>query len=286
MTVVHSTLDADHAWTLTTWAAAVPLGKRTRYMLQQTVSGVVAFTVSGSETPRAGGECYVRLIADGTNAPIFDEDMLESGASMGYDNREGIVNQIKFWYDGNDVWYAVLQAANPVSVFGPTAVRMAAGTFTESGDGTAGWNYAFAGVAVAENPSLTLASSADGSFRATIGGTLTGNGGVIGWHTAATGASWNTPALGGFVNGGTGKYAPYNVGLPTANGDGNITAVVGDVVRTRRSGTTVYFEVSQGGGAYTVVHTYTGATTAKLYPIITSSDGTDRFNNLRGNGLT
>jgi hypothetical protein len=90
------------------------------YMPQQTVSSVLAFTVAAS--PVQGALVYVRLVADGTNAPTFT-GMKEWGGSLGYDNRAGIVNEVQFFYDGYDYWFSISQAIGAVAVdtVAPTA---------------------------------------------------------------------------------------------------------------------------------------------------------------------
>jgi hypothetical protein len=89
------------------------------YMPQQSVSSVLTFTL-GAGTVQ-GSSTYVRLVADGVNAPVFT-GYTQWGGSMGYDNRNGIVNQITFWYDGYDYWYSIGQAlgATPIVSVIPT----------------------------------------------------------------------------------------------------------------------------------------------------------------------
>lgn len=91
----------------------------TAYMPQQTVSSVLAFTLAAS--PVRGASVYLRLVADGSNAPTFT-GIKEFGGSMGYDNRTGIANLFQFWYDGYEAWYMVSQqvGATPVDLVAPT----------------------------------------------------------------------------------------------------------------------------------------------------------------------
>jgi hypothetical protein len=99
------------------FAAAIPLTVAgTQYMPQQTVAGAIAFTVAAS--PVKGASVYVRLIADGTNAPTFT-GMKEWGGSLGYLNTSRFVNEIQFFYDGYDTWYSISQAVGAVAE--PTA---------------------------------------------------------------------------------------------------------------------------------------------------------------------
>ncbi len=104
------------------YATAIPLTEvGTAYMPPQTVSGPITFTVAAS--PVRGASVYLRLNANGTNAPTFT-GFQEWGGSMGYDNRNGIINQVQFWHDGVDAWYMVTQAvgATPVDTTPPTII--------------------------------------------------------------------------------------------------------------------------------------------------------------------
>lgn len=94
------------------FATAIPFNGNL-YMPQQNVSSVLAFTIAAS--PVKGSHTYLRLVADGTNAPTFT-GMKEWGGSAGYDNRSGIVNEIEFFYDGYDCWYYINQAVGAVAL--------------------------------------------------------------------------------------------------------------------------------------------------------------------------
>lgn len=90
------------------------------YMTQQTVSSALTFTIPAGAV--LGSVIYTRLVADGTNTHTFT-GMKEWGGSLGYDNRNGIVNELQFLYDGYDYWYSWSQAvgATPIDVTAPTA---------------------------------------------------------------------------------------------------------------------------------------------------------------------
>jgi Putative flagellar system-associated repeat len=88
-----------------------------KVMPQQTVGGALAFTLAAS--PILFGQCYVRLVADGANAPTFP-GFTEHGSSAGYNNTSGIINGVTFWHDGTTAWYSVQQAANAVPVVVPS----------------------------------------------------------------------------------------------------------------------------------------------------------------------
>jgi len=133
--LTHSELDANFTElasaiafltpTDTAYSAAVPL-TGTLYMPQTAVTGAIAFTVVAG--PLKGANTYLRLVANGTNTPTFT-GMREWGGSSGFDNRNGIVNEIQFFNDGVDSWYSISQevgavaipaAATAVSMTGPT----------------------------------------------------------------------------------------------------------------------------------------------------------------------
>lgn len=104
------------------FATAVPLTMRgAAYMPQQAVASVLAFTIAPN--PVQGALAYVRLVANGTHVPTF-AGMKEWGGSLGYDNRNGIANQVQFFYDGVDYWFSISQAVGAVAVDGtaPTAL--------------------------------------------------------------------------------------------------------------------------------------------------------------------
>ena len=94
----------QNLWTQVSYSTTIPLDG-IKYMPRQTVAAPITFTAG---TTVAGGQCYLRLIADGTNAPTFS-GMTQSAMSSGYNNTNTVDNQITFWYDGITVWYAVQQ---------------------------------------------------------------------------------------------------------------------------------------------------------------------------------
>ena len=98
----------------TAYAAAIPFTGNL-YMPQTTVTGAITFTVAAS--PVRGAATYLRLVANGTNVPAFT-GFNEHIGSAGYDNGNGILNAIWFWYDGVEAWYSVAQEVGAVAVFG------------------------------------------------------------------------------------------------------------------------------------------------------------------------
>lgn len=175
------------------FSAAIPLTVAgTQYMPQQTVGGAIAFTVAAS--PVKGASVYVRLIADGTNAPTFT-GMKEWGGSLGYLNTSRFVNEIQFFYDGYDVWYSISQAVGAVAE--PTAAT---------------------GVTMT-GPTSGVASTASTNF--TVGVTPTG--GTI------TGTVVVTPSD---ASGG-GTFAPTSVSLTSGAPTATFTYTPNSTVTTR-----------------------------------------------------
>lgn len=77
------------------------------YMPPQTVTGPMAFTPMANAVRNS--LVYLRLTANGTNMPTFT-GFKELGSSMGYDNTNGTVNQMQFFYDGTDAYFTATQA--------------------------------------------------------------------------------------------------------------------------------------------------------------------------------
>ena len=138
---------ADNVQTIDTvaFATTIPLTvPGVRVMPQQTVSSVLAFTAAGS--PVMGALVYLRLKADGTNAPTFT-GMREWNGSSGYVNTANIPNVIQFFCDGTDIWYSIAQdadgavepsAATAVTMSGPTdvVVNVESANYTVGTNGT------------------------------------------------------------------------------------------------------------------------------------------------------
>ncbi|WP_409266819.1 hypothetical protein [Massilia sp. BHUDP2] len=118
------------------FSATVPLTHAgAAYMPQTTVTGPLTFTPAANAV--RGALAYLRLVADGTNAPNFSA-FKEWGGSLGYDNRNGIVNQVQFFHDGYDSWYSVSQAADaaPVAPADTTAPTLSSPTAASTGQTT------------------------------------------------------------------------------------------------------------------------------------------------------
>jgi len=157
-----------------TFTTTIPLTfVGTSYMPQQAVTGALAFTPAASAVK--GALVYLRLAANNTNIPTFGGGFKEWGGSLGYDNRNGIMNQIQFAYDGYDYWYNISQAvgatavAATVTMTGPTSgvVSVASTNFTV---GVSPIGGDITGTVV-----VTPASNAGGTFTPTTVNLTTGS---------------------------------------------------------------------------------------------------------------
>lgn len=134
------------------------------FMQQQAVSGPLTFAPAAAAV--RGALVYLRLVADGANAPNFSA-FKEWGGSLGYDNRSGIVNQVQFFHDGVDAWVSISQAVNAVPIVDTTAPSMV-GALSQSNIGdngfTVSWQAATDNVNVA---SYEFSINAGGSYTDT-----------------------------------------------------------------------------------------------------------------------
>jgi hypothetical protein len=113
-TVVAEQLNAMLSVADIPFSGAIPLTRPgNSYMAAKTVSGPLTFTPAASAV--RGALVYLRVIADGTNLPIYSA-FKEWGGSMGYLNAAGIENQMQFFYDGFNYFVLITQAINAVAV--------------------------------------------------------------------------------------------------------------------------------------------------------------------------
>lgn len=103
------------------------------YMPQQTMTGALALSVGAGAVK--GALVYFRIVGDGVNTPTFP-GFKEWGGSMGFDPRNGIVNQGQAFFDGYDRWISWSQAVGAVAVDG-TAPQLSNPTATQTGPNTA-----------------------------------------------------------------------------------------------------------------------------------------------------
>lgn len=96
------------------FSLAIPLTSGgSAYMPQQNVTGAMNFTVMANAVRNS--LVYLRLVANGTNTPTFT-GFKEWGGSLGFDNRNGIVNQLQFFNDGYDTYYTASQVVGAVAI--------------------------------------------------------------------------------------------------------------------------------------------------------------------------
>jgi hypothetical protein len=115
--------------------AAVPFNKISVAYATQTVSGPITFTIAaGAKLP--GAIAIYRLVADSINEPVFTGFKVVN-TDTGYDNRGGIVNVIKFMFDGTDQWVEIWQEKGALPTFnsiGLTFPTRAGNTITNIGN--------------------------------------------------------------------------------------------------------------------------------------------------------
>lgn len=236
-----------------------------KFMPQQTVTGALGFTVAAS--PAKGAHCYLRLLADGAHAPSFI-GMKEWGGSAGYDNRAGIVNEIDFWYDGNDAWYCINQAvgATPETGTAPGATLTGTGTLT-AGAASGGAEGTAPGATLTGTGTLS-AGTATGGSAATAPDQVTGL--TLGTATTTTQPlTWTAPANGGSaITDYVVQYSPAGANSWTTFADGT-SSTASATVTGLTAATSYDYRVAAvnaiGQGSYSA--TATGSTGATSYTI-------------------
>lgn len=268
------------------FSQSIPLAQPgSSYMPQQTVAGALTFTPAASAV--RGALVYLRLVANGTNIPDCTA-FKQWGAGADYDNRNGIVNVIQFFYDGYDYWYSISQQANAVAVApaataitmsGPTSgtVAQASSNFTVTLSPSGGTST---GVTVTPTPvtgvtfnptsvqlstaapsaTFTASASTAGSYSIAVtnNGSLTNPAAIIytayaaastaGVPLAMTSASYNP--TGKFGNSLNGGYGTATNLLPASNA----AYTVAGWVKTTASGSSVAL-AGQGGCLWVGVDT-------------------------------
>lgn len=126
------------------FSASIPFNKDYSLM-NKTVDGTINFTAN--TTGRiTGGATYLRLVADGSNTPTFDDVFNITAGS--YDNTENMVNRIIFIWNGYEYEVSIAQLGI-YDVTAPTVAGVVATnantivvTFSEAVTGTeAGWLF-------------------------------------------------------------------------------------------------------------------------------------------------
>ncbi len=152
-----------------------------------TITGATNFTVNVTNA-EFGNMTFIRVTADGTNAPTFDNLFQKLKTSRDYDNTSDVINLIAFWFDGISYLYSIdqptaippptitsmsVEDANPndlVVVFNePVTATNLGYTFRVdavgrtlsaiSGSGTDTLTFTISGAAIIAGPSLDLAYS-------------------------------------------------------------------------------------------------------------------------------
>ena len=171
------------------FSTSIPLSSgSTAYMPQTTVTGALNFTPMANAVRNS--LVYLRLVANGTNTPTFT-GFKEWGSSLGYDNRNGIVNQIQFFNDGYDSYWSgtVAVGATAIDTTPPTFLSAAVSNSTPTI------------VAITMNETL-----ATGSVPAATAFT-------VGGHTvsavAVSGPTVNLTVTSAFVNGEAARQVSY-----------------------------------------------------------------------------
>jgi hypothetical protein len=258
------------------------------YMAEHLVTGSLTFTIDTANQIKGGGT-YLRLVSDAQNVPAFS-GMIEHGSSMGYDGRNAVTNLITFWYDGIDHFYSIAQSVGAMPALPGIPIRFATGGMIESGNSSS-WTYTGTAVAFISriDPDRTLAAGTNGTYGFRIGFHGSSHTALIGLNTYATApGSWNTITYGLYGDTPSGFWGVVGGGtIPAANGNASLPHAIGDRARLRRVGASIFAEVSKNEGVtWTLIHTFAGASTAKLYPLLFSFGGSPAAVGPYGVGLT
>jgi hypothetical protein len=165
---------------------------------------------------------------------------------------------------------------------------------TESGDGTAGWNYTHDGSGSGFNgigiSTLSFASTADG-FISYVNGSAAVGAHFLGLKTAQVPGTFANMAYGlRGVNPGTGFYRAVTAGVEGA-ATNSVTGQIGDIARLRfdRTAGTILIEVARSATPTTWlnVHTFSGVPASRYYIGISMSQANlNPMLNLRGTGVS
>lgn len=104
------------------FSTSIPLNGQ-YLMAQQAIGGPLTFTVAAGAI--AFGSCYLRLVANGANAPIFPG--YPSNSSNSWDNTAGRINLVTVWHDGTQTYHSISQGVGePLYVAPPGTVTITA----------------------------------------------------------------------------------------------------------------------------------------------------------------
>jgi uncharacterized repeat protein (TIGR02059 family) len=104
------------------FTAEVPLDVRETLMAQHFVDDAIEFTAGAVRL--TGAKTFVRVVADGTNAPTFD-GIYKMAGSGDYLNTDKVVNLFTFFHDGATVWYSVTNNASVLADITPPSLLTA-----------------------------------------------------------------------------------------------------------------------------------------------------------------
>lgn len=184
---------------------------------------------------------------------------------------------------------ATLTVAADVSAAAPLRFTALAANVTESGDSN-GYTYtAGAGANLTNSASGGASRSLPASTDGWWGGQLTVRGGtgicLLALDTTAATQAYTANEYAIYSNGTTNYRTVTNgAGNGSVNGAA-IAPAVGHYLRLRRAGTSLFAEVSTDGGAtYSILHTWTGVTTAALYPML-AIEASNNLANVMAQGM-
>lgn len=87
------------------FAGVIDLGYDLFQFQDYRVTTNVAVTLK--RNPVIGGSAEIRMVADGSHAPVFDAAFTKSSGSGDYDVTANTTNKVIFYYDGTDAFYSI-----------------------------------------------------------------------------------------------------------------------------------------------------------------------------------
>lgn len=186
---------------------------------------------------------------------------------------------------------ALVSAFNGTPTFQPL-LEILRGTglvqLSESGSAESGWSYtsttatgfgAYCGI------SKNLQNGVGGLVGLKIGDVANPNRAyIVGLKTTSTPSGFSGYAYGVYNHSG-GVYRIITAGAAGAAAN-TVSVAIGDITRLRRSGTTLYAEVSKDDGyTWLLIHTWTGISTGILYGMLNLSELGTVCSSIYGSGL-
>lgn len=232
------------------------------WMPPTSVQSALAFSPASGSVK--GAQASVILTADGTHQVSFP-GFKQAWGSADYDNRNGVQNVVEFFFDGVNYWYAVMQEAAPLVVVPPTTYLRLTNLshVTESGTGPYAYK-ADTSVYAQDTPgpggvvSASFKSGQDGSIAAQISGLAAQSEMIVGLSTSANLQAFNTLAYGLYGDAFQKNYQQITNGALTAI-SGFSGPQEGDIIRLRRSGTSLIAEVARSNAPTQFATAYTWA---------------------------